>query len=329
MGGISVFTPFVARRPEQLVPLGRLVAEHGNAALWQGQSTLLETNQGFAYLAGAGVKVPIGIGVTLTPLRHPYYAAMEARSLALTTGRRVTFGIGPGGTSFQTGVRGAPYASQLGAMRDYLTALRDLLAGRPSDVPTPEFSCAARLGSGPDLPIELGFGVLRPRMARLAGEVADTAISWLTPARYLRETVVPALEEGAERAGRTRPRLAAIVPIARQRARHEPYQLAIASNFAHSRAPHYIDMLGKAGIDVDAADPVAGARAIVAGRAFLCGDDEELADLVQEYWDAGVDEVILNVTGVYNVEGAEAAQDEIRALLAVLPSAAPRPALVP
>lgn len=311
------------------MPLGRLVAEHDGAALWQGQSTLLETNQGFAYLAGAGVRVPVGIGVTLTPLRHPYYAAMEARSLALTTERPVTFGLGPGGLSFQVGLRGAPYASQLGAMRDYLTAMRQLLAGGPSDVATPEMRCAARLGTAPTAPIELGFGVLRPAMARLAGEVADTAISWLTPARYLRDVVVPALKEGAERAARPTPRLAAIVPIARRRERHEPYQLAIASNFAHSRAPHYIDMLGKAGIDVDAADPIAGARAIAAGRAFLCGEDGELCDMVQEYWDAGVDEVILNVTGVYNVEGYEAALDEIRALLDVLPSPAAQPLLVP
>ncbi|WP_220035192.1 LLM class flavin-dependent oxidoreductase [Georgenia satyanarayanai] len=310
------------RRPEQLVPLGELVAQDGRGALWQGQSTLVETNQGFAFLAGAGVRVPIGVGVTLTPLRHPYYAAMEARSLALATGSRVTFGLGPGGTSFQVALRGAAYPSQLGAMRDYLVAVRQLLTGVPVQVETADFACAARLPSAPSAPIELGFGVLRPRMARLAGEVADAAITWLTPARYLREVVVPALEEGAAAAGRPRPRLVTILPIARRRARHEPYQLAMASNFAHSRAPHYIDMLGKAGIAVDAADPVAGARAIVAGGAFLCGEPDELAEMVQEYWDAGVDEIVLNVTGVYNVEGLEAALEELRVLLAMLPAGA-------
>ncbi len=315
---VSVFLPLVPRRPEQLLPFGAIVQSVPGAALWQGQSTLLETNQGFAYLAGAGVRVPVGIGVTLAPLRHPYYAAMEARSLALATGQPVTFGLGPGGTSFQTGVRGEPYRSQLGAMREYITTVRQLLAGGEVHAEAETFRCDARLAQCPAPPVELGFGVLRPRMARLAGETADVAITWLTPASYLRDTVVPALEEGAQSAGRPRPRLATILPIARRRPQHEPFKLAMASNFAHSRAPHYIDMLGKAGIAVDAADPIAGAKAIVAGGAFLCGDVDELAGMVQQYWDAGVDEVILNVTGIYNVEGAEAAVEELEVLLAAL-----------
>lgn len=318
VSGVSVFMPFVPRRPEQLIPYGKLAAGSAGARLWQGQSTLLEPNQGFAYLAGAGIRVPLGIGVSLAPLRHPYYAAVEARSLALVTGQPITFGFGPGGRSFQTAVMGHPYVRQIGSMRDYLTTVRQLLEGGEVNAESEGFTCSARLGAHPSPPIELGFGVLRPRMAMLAGEIADSAITWLTPARYVRETLMPAIDEGAQRAGRARPRVTSIVPIARRRARHEPFQLALASNFAHSRAPHYIDMLGRAGISVEAADPISGAKAIVAGGAFLSGDLSELADLVAEYWSAGVDEVVLNVTGVYNVEGAEAALEELEILMAGL-----------
>ena len=318
MNAVSVFMPFVPRRPEQLIPYGRLAAGAVGARLWQGQSTLLETNQGFAYLAGAGIRVPLGIGVSLAPLRHPYYAAVEARSLALTTGQPVTFGLGPGGRTFQTAVMGHPYTSPIGSMRDYLTTVRQLLAGGEVSAESEGFACSARLGAHPSPLVELGLGVLRPRMAMLAGEIADSAITWLTPARYVRETLIPAMDEGAQKTGRARPRVTSIVPIARRRARHEPFQLALASNFAHSRAPHYIDMLGRAGISVNAADPISAAKAIVAGGAFLTGDLSELADLVAEYWSAGVDEVVLNVTGVYNVEGAEAAFEELTILMANL-----------
>lgn len=73
--------------------------------LWQGQSLLMEPHQGFVSAAASGFRVPVGLGVSLMPMRHPYEAALQARSVAMTTGHSVVAGFGPGSRSFQAGLR--------------------------------------------------------------------------------------------------------------------------------------------------------------------------------------------------------------------------------
>ncbi|MEV0623725.1 LLM class flavin-dependent oxidoreductase [Nonomuraea sp. NPDC050404] len=310
--------PFVPRRPEQILPYAALVEWTAAHALWQGQATLIEPHQGFVYAAGAGFRVPAGLGVTLMPLRHPYEAALQARSLAMTTGEPVVAGYGPGPIAFQESLLGERYPSQLGAIREYVTAVRGLLAGEVVDVHGEYVQCKAMLPPAVSPPVEIGLGVLRKGMARLAGQVADVAITWLTPVDYLAETVMPALREGAEEAGRPAPRLAAMVPLAVTRPDREPAEQAMASNALHLQAPHYVDMLRKAGLDVTGRDSAADAKAAVAGGAFLSGDLGELVTRLKEYERAGADEIILNLTGVFNLQGQKETMNELKALLGAL-----------
>jgi hypothetical protein len=66
---------------------------------------------------------------------------------------------------------------------------------------------------GPVPAIEVGLGVLRPRMARAAAASADLALTWMTPPAYLRRALVPQLTRPGT--GRSRPpvRLASVVPF--------------------------------------------------------------------------------------------------------------------
>ena len=101
----------------------------GARRLWLCQSFKAETHQVMAYLAGMGHNVPLGTSVTLLPLRHPYEAALQARSLALLTGEPVVAGYGIGNPGFVAGLTGSPYASPRTAVHDYLTSVRALLDG--------------------------------------------------------------------------------------------------------------------------------------------------------------------------------------------------------
>lgn len=318
MTDYSVLVPFVPRRPEQVLPFAALVSWTNAARLWQGQSMVVDAHQSFAYAAGAGFRVPTGLGVTLMPLRHPYEAAAQARSLALTTGRSVVAGFGPGATSAQYGISGAPYASPLGATREYLSIVRELLEGHTPDITGRYFSCHTALPQNPGAEVHVGLGVLRTGMAKLAGELADSAITWLTPARYLDAVVVPALREGATAADRPVPRLTAIVPLALAADDRDPVQLALASNAAHLHGPHYRDMLRRAGVPLgdDVAD--SDAAALLDGGAFLSGDVCRLTDKLAEYAAAGVDEIVLNLTGVCALYGPRAALADLETLLAAL-----------
>ncbi|WP_370220245.1 LLM class flavin-dependent oxidoreductase [Kitasatospora sp. GAS1066B] len=308
---LSVLVPFVPHRPEHIVPYAAYVQWSPAHRLWQGQATLVEPFQSFAFAAGAGFRVPVGTGVTLMPLRHPYEAALQARSLAATTGHPVVAGFGPGAQVFQQQLLGAPYRSQLGAVREYVTAVRRMLDGEPAEQDGAYFPMHTGLHPLPTPPVEVGLGVLRPRMAELAGELADVAISWLTSADYLGEVVLPALRAGAAAAGRPAPRLVAMVPMALARPDRDPVRLALASNSGHLRMPHYRDMLRRSGIETDPQDLEAGAKALLAGQAFLYGGVEELAASIRAYWAAGVDEVVVNLTGVHQLHGPQATLAEL------------------
>lgn len=312
---ISVMLPFVPRRPEQALAFAGLVNWSSAERLWQGQGLLTEGHHIYSYLAGAGFRVPVGFGVSLMPFRHPYDAALQARSLALTTGQSVVAGFGPGAVMLQEACMGKPYSSQLGACREYVTIVRRLLDGEMVDFTGDHFELHGQLQLSPSPRVEVGLGVLRKGAAGVAGEVADVAITWLTPAAYVDEVLVPALTEGARRAGREeRPRLVAIVPVALAKEGRDPVEVALASNKAHLSLPHYQDMLRSSGMDI-VGDAAADARQLVDGHGFLHGDPDELAEQLAAYRKAGADEVVLNVTGVAAVNGPEVAVREVAAIL--------------
>ena len=310
----SVMMPLVPLRPEQAVPFASLVQWSAAHRLWQGQSVLVDAHQMFAFLAAAGFRIPVGTGVSVMPFRHPLDAAIQARSLAATMGAPVVAGFGPGAAILQESVHGSAWRSPLTAAREYLTIVRALLAGQGAAVDGEYFSLHGGIPPLPGVDVELGLGVLRPRMARLAGELADVAITWLTPPAYLSARVLPALRAGAEAAGRPTPRLAAVVPVALSGPDRDPVELVLAGSTAHLKLPHYCAMLRDAGLDVDPADPARGARALVEGGVFVHGEPDVVVKELDAYRAAGADEVVLNVTGVCHRFGARAALAELRTI---------------
>ncbi|MFF5204381.1 LLM class flavin-dependent oxidoreductase [Streptosporangium sp. NPDC000396] len=315
MSKFSVLTPFMPMRSEQVVSYAALVQASTAHRLWQGQSMLAEPHQSFAYAAAMGLRIPVGTGVTLMPFRHPLEAVLQARSLAAVTSNPVVAGFGPGGTSAQMMMYGKPYKSPLTACREYLTIVRGLLDGDDVVFSGDYFSFHGSLPVLPGPPVEIGLGVLRPGMARLAGELADVAITWLTPPGYLRDCLLPALREGAAAAGRTAPRVAAIVPVALGKPGRDPVKTVLASNQGHLQGPHYQDMLRRAGVAIDTGDLATGAQALLDENVFVSGEMEDLAKGLDAYRQAGVDEIVLNVTGVFNTEGGPAALSELATIL--------------
>ncbi|WP_432536643.1 LLM class flavin-dependent oxidoreductase [Kineococcus arenarius] len=312
---LSVMIPVIPSHPEVAEPFAALVRDGSAARLWQGQGSGSDQSLVFAHLAGRGYQIPVGLSVNLMPYHHPFDAVHRARTLASVTRSPLVAGYGPGSLSIQRAVRGAPYRSQLGAVREYVHVLRALLDDQHVDHEGETLTCRAQVAHLPSPPIEIGLGVLRPKMARLAGEIADVAITWLTPATYVRDVLAPALREGAAAAGRPVPRLVVMAPTVLAGPGRNPVHLALAGNGGHLRLPHYVDMLARAGIHTDPADPVHGAASLVAGSAVLHGNGEDIHKQLREYEDAGVDEVVLNLSGVATTLGPQAALADLRRLL--------------
>ncbi|MGJ5826269.1 F420-dependent peptide dehydroalanine reductase LxmJ [Streptomyces ossamyceticus] len=311
----AVLYPLQPDHPELVAPFAASVARTGARRLWLCQSFRAEPHQVLAHLAGQGHTVPVGTAVTLLPLRHPYEAALQARSLALLTGQPVVAGYGIGTPDFAKGLAPEPYRSPRTAVGDYVRSVRALLDGESVAYDGPYHRLHAELPPvGPHAPVEVGAGVLRPGMARTAGATADVAITWMTPPAYVRDVLVPQLAAGAAESGRAgRPRIATAVHVAVARPGRDPRHLARVAAGAHLGAPHYADMLRRAGVDTGGPDPAAE---LLRADVVVTGTPEEIAATLARYRAAGVDEILLNPTAVLLTEGVHAAVDDMEEIIA-------------
>ena len=322
----SVLYPLQPDRITDVAAFGRLLSRRGAGRLWMGHSLTLDTQHVFAYLAGLGLGVPFGSSVSLMPLRHPLDAAVAARSVAALSGAPYVAGLGPSAVNFQRAVLSAPYRRPVTAAREYLTAVRGLLAGEIVRYDGENVSLHSDLVAMRNAPpVELGLGVLRPAMAAAAGAVADVAITWLSPRRYLTDRLLPALADGATAAGRPGARVVTVVHVALDRPGRDLEAVARAGAGPQLGTEHNTAMLRLAGLDVHPDDPAAGARKLLEDNVFLTGTAEHVAAGLADHFTLGVDEVVLNPAGVMLTEGVGAACSDVEQILRAADTAA-RPA---
>jgi alkanesulfonate monooxygenase SsuD/methylene tetrahydromethanopterin reductase-like flavin-dependent oxidoreductase (luciferase family) len=148
-----------------------------------------------------------------------------------------------------------------------------------------------RVPNPPSVPVY--HAALRPTAYEVAGEVAEGAISWVTPTAFLRDVAKPALMAGAaKRADGVRPRLvghafglvsddvAAVKQLGRER-------LA-----GYTRMTFYQEMFAAAG------HPEARGGVIlddVVDDLVLTGNEEKVTRGIRRFLDAGCDELILSL----------------------------------
>lgn len=307
---VSVFFPTQPVDVNDVAAFADLTRLRGMRRFYLGQSHQLDTHAVFARLTGRGPTPAFGTGVVLTGLRHPLAAAVAARTTAALSGQPFVAGFGLGPRRLAEATGGWP-SSPLTAVREYATIVRALLDGERVDVrgETVSFTGGVRNAvTAP--PVELGLGVLRPRMAEVAGEVADVAISWLTPARYCQDVLLPALDRGAKDRV-TRPRLATVVPVAVERPGRDLFKVVHAGFQHHLAAPHYGEALARAGLDVRPGDARHNAAEVVRSGLLVSGTPAEIVDRLREHRAAGIDEIVLHPGGVAATDGPVAALQDL------------------
>ncbi|WP_449063833.1 TIGR03564 family F420-dependent LLM class oxidoreductase [Planomonospora algeriensis] len=170
-------------------------------------------------LAVAGAAVPgieLGTAVVPTYPRHPAALAQQALTANAALDGRLTLGIGLSHQMVIEGMFGYSYDRPARHMREYLSVLMPLARGE--NVTFEGETITARIGlstpgSG-DLPVLVA--ALAPRMLKLAGEVADGTVLWMTGPRTVAEHIAPAVTEAR---GRRPPRAADRLRAARLRHR--------------------------------------------------------------------------------------------------------------
>ena len=147
------------------------------AELWLWEDCFLQGGIAQAAVALASSEtLTVGLGVLPTPLRNVVATAMEVATLEAMFPGRLRVGIGHGVQDWMRQA-GAAVASPMTLMREYVTALSDLLAGRSVTVDGRYVRLAdVRLDWAPHQRVPVLIGGTGPKTLALAGEIADGVI---------------------------------------------------------------------------------------------------------------------------------------------------------
>ncbi|MCS6802397.1 MAG: LLM class flavin-dependent oxidoreductase [Chloroflexota bacterium] len=196
----------MAGRPlRDLVETARRADRAGLHSLWCGDGG--DAFSPLTAYALATTKIRLGTAVAVWH-RPPVITANAALQLAAVCDGRFTLGLGAGPKQWNEDWWGIPFDRPVGRMREYIAVIRGVFESgpeRPFTFEGQHFRVRRyhRSSRHPAPPIVLGTVGLQ--MNRLAGEVADGVIfDVLLSQRYLRDCALPAVMEGARRAGRER-----------------------------------------------------------------------------------------------------------------------------
>lgn len=282
----AIFNPYT-HSPDEFRDAVAAAERAGVPELWVWEDCFRQSAFATAGAALAWTEaLRIGIGIAPMPLRNTAATAMEIATLERLFPGRLLPGVGHGVLPWM-GQVGARVPSPLSLMREYVPALRGLLAGETVDVAGRYVHLEqVRLDYPPSTPPLVYAAAEGPKTVRLSGEVADGTVldSGHTPAEVAeRVTAVRAARDAAGRPG------------------------------AHDVVAYVVTAFG----------PDAEARAVAdvgekpepAERA-LWGDPAAVAARAGAFFDAGVDDVVLLPASRTEMADFYAAAGEVARLVA-------------
>ena len=258
-------------------------------------------------LAAAAVQtaqIGLGTAIVQTYPRNPVVLAMQAAAIDGLAPSRFRLGIGPGSPRSIEGVYGIPFGKPLAHLREYVAALRGLLWEGAAHVEGETVRVHAQLPEGVQPPrIPIIMSALRVASFRLAGEIADGVVSWVAPVPYLHNTALPAMREGAAKAGRPTPRLIANVPVVLSEDRTQVHAAGRARLGVYARLPFYMAMFADIGFPVPGYGTLPDA---LLDELIVSGSPAQVEARLRAILDSGIDEVTVMVAPVSD----EAAENE-------------------
>lgn len=289
------------RALEPAVERVRLAEQLGYEAVYVTHIAGRESLTVLTAYALATSRIRVGTGVVPIYTRTPATMAQTAATIADLSGGRLTLGLGVSHRPVVEGWHGQTIDKPVAEMKEYVRTVRAILAGgqaaETSKWPT-GFQLAG-LGPFPDLPI---YGAaLSPAMLRAVGETCDGVVLWLCNPDYVRDVVVPEIQTGRERAGKSIEGfdVVAAVPAALTRDPRSVYTAMRRDLLPYFGLPFYRAMLERSGFgeDIAAFDAAAGSGDAEAMQAAISdeflgvltavGDEDAVRAGVQRYADAG------------------------------------------
>ncbi|MFM8353667.1 MAG: LLM class flavin-dependent oxidoreductase [Gammaproteobacteria bacterium] len=232
----------------------------------------------------------IGFGTCIIPTfpRHPLALAQAAIVVDSLAPGRLRLGVGPSHEPAIRATWGLDFERPLEHLREYVTILNAAFQTGTVDFTGKRLQAHAQF-AGPAA-IDVLISALRHNAFALAGELTGGGISWVTPPEHIRDVAVPALAEGAHRAGRARiPPAIVHVPIVVSTNADAVYQQAVAQMGFYQRLPFYRAMWLEAGY-ADAAGTTFTRTMFDA--LVVHGDEDQVAARIRALPGFGAGEII-------------------------------------
>ena len=200
---------------DAVVEKARAAAAAGVRSAWFGQRFDYDAT---TLAAIVGREVPgLHVGTAAIPVfgRHPLLVGGQAQTAQAATAGRFHLGLALGAGPFVEATLGLRHDRPIALLREFLTALRPLLATGHTDhhgelltavTPMP----SALPGATPPPPILIA--AMAPQALRATGELADGTLPLLASPKVIAEHIVPPLTKAA--AGRPAPRVVAFIHAA-------------------------------------------------------------------------------------------------------------------
>ena len=248
-------------------------------------------------------KIELGTFVVPTYPRHPTALAQQALTAAAACDGRFTLGIGLSHKVVIENMLGLDYSTPVRHMREYLSVLMPLLAGKAAQFQGEEYRVAAQIvvpgASAPPVIV----AALGPQMLKLAGRLADGTATWMGGPKYLADTAIPAIKASAAEAGRPAPRIVSGFPIAVTADKDAARKSASAVFAIYGQLPSY-----RAVLDVEGAAD--------ASNVAIVGSEAEVEQQIRHLASIGVTDLNASMFPVDGDAGAVGRTFELLAALA-------------
>lgn len=231
-----------------LIKVAQDAEAKGYDNVWMANIFGLDAISTLSLLGHATTKLGLGTAVTPTYPRHPTAIAQQALTTAAASDNRFSLGIGLSHKVVIEDMLGFSYDKPARHMREYLTVLGPLLKGESVSFAGEHFkinNVKLDVPGASNVPILVA--ALGPVMLKLAGELADGTVTWMTGPNTLADHIIPGIGKGAAAAGKPSPTIAAGFPIVLTNNADEAKAMIDRVLSIYGMLPSYRAMLDKEG----------------------------------------------------------------------------------
>ena len=228
-------------------------------------------------------KIGLATAVTPTYPRHPTAIAQQALTTGAASGGRFKLGIGLSHKIVIEDMFGYSYDKPALHMREYLSVLAPLLNGETTSYSGEHYNVNnVTINLPGQKPVPILVAALGPVMLKLAGEMADGTITWMTGPNTLESYIIPTINKSASSAGKPDATIAAGFPIVLTNDPDSAREIIAKELQIYGMLPSYRSMLDKEGLEGPA------------DLAFV-GDETELRNQIQRLRDIGVTDLCASI----------------------------------